>query len=108
MAWVFVLIAGLLETVWIYCLKQTENGLHPLALTAMIASLVGSFWLLSLAMRSIPLAAAYAAWTGIGTLGAFLLGLLFFNERMSPTAFAGLVMIVGGTILLRIATGNHA
>ncbi|MCJ1959770.1 DMT family transporter [Novosphingobium mangrovi (ex Hu et al. 2023)] len=108
MAWVFVVLAGLLETVWIYFLKNTQEGVTALGALAMAASLLGSFWLLALAMRTIPLAAAYAAWTGIGTLGAFLLGFLVFGERLSPAAIAGLVLIVSGTVLLRVATGSGA
>ncbi|WP_226635632.1 DMT family transporter [Novosphingobium profundi] len=108
MAWIFVVLAGLLETVWIYFLKNTEDGISALGALAMAASLLGSFWLLALAMRANPLAAAYAAWTGIGTLGAFLLGFLVFGERLSPAAIAGLVLIVSGTVLLRVATGSGA
>ena len=76
MAWIFLVVAGLLEVVWAFTMKQS-NGftrLWPTVIT--VATMVASFGLLSVAMRSLPLGTAYTIWTGIGAVGAFGVGVL--------------------------------
>ncbi len=108
MAWVFIILAGLLETVWAYYLKQSEGFTKPGASAIMLAAMIGSFGLLSVAMRTMPLGTAYAAWTGIGAVGAFMIGWLVLGERASATGAVAIAMIVAGVLLLKVAEGDGA
>jgi quaternary ammonium compound-resistance protein SugE len=80
MPWIYLLIAGLLEVAWATGLKSSEGftRLWPSVFTVVTA--LGSFWLLALAMRQLPLGTAYAVWTGIGAVGAFVLGIIVMGE----------------------------
>lgn len=104
MAWVSLVLAGLLEVVWAVGLKQS-NGftrLVPSAIT--VAGMIASFWLLSVAMRTLPLGTAYAIWTGIGAIGAFIVGIMFFGEAMSATRVTAILLVLSGLTLLKIST----
>jgi len=81
MAWVYLSIAGVLETAWAIGLKYTEGWtkLYPSLLTA--AAMVASFYFLSLAVKTLPVGAAYAVWTGIGTVGSVILGIWLAEMR---------------------------
>jgi quaternary ammonium compound-resistance protein SugE len=81
MAWVYLVIAGLLEIAWAVGLKYTEGWtrLAPSILT--LIGLIASLYFLSLALRTLPIGTAYAVWTGIGTVGAAILGMALFNDR---------------------------
>ena len=76
MAWVFLVVAGLLEVVWAYTMKLSDgfSRLGPSVVT--LLAMLASFALLSVAMRSLPLGTAYAVWTGIGAVGAFVVGVI--------------------------------
>jgi quaternary ammonium compound-resistance protein SugE len=95
MAWVILFIAGLLEIGWAVGLKYTDgfSRLWPTVGTA--AALIGSMALLGLAMQSLPLGTAYAVWTGIGTVGTAVLGIVLFQEpaTIPRLAFIGLIVI---------------
>ena len=108
MAWFYIVAAGLLETVWAYCLKQSHGLAKPGSSAIMLVAMIGSFYLLSLAMRTMPLSTAYAAWTGIGAVGAFAVGLFALGERTSPTGMVAVLMIVVGVILLKFSGGEAA
>ncbi|HTH15488.1 MAG TPA: SMR family transporter, partial [Magnetospirillum sp.] len=75
MAWFYLIIAGLLEIAWAAGLKAGEGLTRPWVAAATLAAMLGSIVLLGLAMRSLPISTAYAAWTGIGILGSALIGL---------------------------------
>jgi quaternary ammonium compound-resistance protein SugE len=76
MAWIYLFVAGLLEVVWAYFLKES-NGFSRLAPSAVtIATMIASFGLLSMSMRTLPLGTAYAVWTGIGAVGTFAVGIV--------------------------------
>ena len=75
MAWLYLLLAGLLEVVWAYAMKLSQGFTPPVPTAIMIAAMCGSVGLLTLAMRTLPLGTSYMVWTGIGALGAFLLGI---------------------------------
>jgi quaternary ammonium compound-resistance protein SugE len=92
--WLLLSIAGILEVVWAAGLKASEgfSRFWPSALTVVAA--VGSFWLLSLAMRHLPLGTAYGVWTGIGALGAFVVGVTIMGEP------AGLLRVISAALLL--------
>jgi quaternary ammonium compound-resistance protein SugE len=90
MAWAMLFVAGLLEIGWAVGLKYTQGFTRPGPTAATIAALVGSMTLLGLAVRTLPLGTAYAVWTGIGTIGTALLGIVLLNE---PATFLRLFFI---------------
>ncbi|GHC48939.1 DMT family transporter [Neogemmobacter tilapiae] len=104
MPWLYLLFAGLLEIVWATAMKQSHGFTRPLPTILMLITMAGSFFLLSLAMRSLPLGTAYVIWTGIGAVGAFVLGILMFGEALTPLRLLAAGMIIGGLILMKITT----
>jgi len=104
MAWLILLVAGILEIVWAYTMKLshgfTRLGPSSITLLAMIAS----FALLSHAMRTLPLGTAYTVWTGIGAVGAFVVGIVFLNEPANLLRVLAAALIVGGLVLMKVAT----
>ena len=96
MAWVYLLIAGLLEIGWAIGLKYTNGftNLVPSALT--IVSMVLSVALLGLALRELPVGTGYAVWTGIGSVGTAILGIYLFNEPATAVRIASIGLIVAG------------
>jgi quaternary ammonium compound-resistance protein SugE len=104
MPWFYLLFAGLLEIVWATAMKQSHGFTRPLPTILMLITMAGSFFLLSLAMRSLPLGTAYVIWTGIGAIGAFVLGILMFGEAITPLRLLAAGLIIGGLILMKITT----
>ena len=104
MPWILLVIAGLLEIVWAVGLKYTRGftQLWPSVIT--IAAMVFSMILLALALRSIPVGTGYAVWTGIGAVGAAILGIVLFGESRDAMRLACIGMIVLGIIGLKLAT----
>ena len=80
MNWLCLFVAGLLEVVWAVGLKYTEGFTRPAPSAVTVGAMIGSFYLLSVALRSLPLGTAYAVWGGIGAVGTVLVGILFFSE----------------------------
>lgn len=101
-AWIYLLIAGMLEVAWAFSMKLSEGFTRPLASTATIVLALTSFWLLALAMKSLPLGTAYAIWTGIGAVGAFAVGIVFLNEPASLIRIAAAALIISGLALMKI------
>lgn len=104
MSWLLLVLAGLLEVVWAIGLKYTEGftKLWPSVLT--LSAMGVSFYLLSLAMRTIPLGTAYAVWVGIGAVGAALAGMLLFKEPATILRIASLVLVIGGIVGLKVSS----
>lgn len=104
MAWIYLLVAGVLEIVWAFSMKQSEGftRLTPSLIT--FATMAASFWLLSLAMRSLPLGTAYTIWTGIGAVGAFIVGIVFLGEQVSALRIGAAVLIVSGLVLMKVSS----
>jgi len=104
MAWVYLLFAGLLEIVWAYEMKQSHGftRLAPSAIT--IGAMIGSVGLLALAMRTLPLGTSYMIWTGIGAVGAFVVGIAFLGEAVSMTRIVAAAFIIVGLILMKAAS----
>lgn len=104
MAWIVLGIAGLLEIVWAFAMKQSMGFTRfwPSALT--LGAMLLSFGCLAWAMRSLPLGTAYAVWTGIGALGAFLIGIAVLGEPASLPRVAGAGLILAGIILLKLSS----
>jgi quaternary ammonium compound-resistance protein SugE len=107
MAWLLVVIAGLLETGFAVCLKQS-NGLSKLWPTVGFSLFaLGSFGLLTLALRRLEVGPAYAVWTGIGAAGTVVFGMVFFNEGTSLAKIASVGLIVAGVIGLNLFGAVH-
>ena len=104
MAWVYLVIAGLLEIGWAVGLKYTEGftRLTPTLLT--IASMTASVIMLGLAVRTLPMGTAYAIWTGIGAVGTALLSIYLFSEPATAARLGSIALIVAGMIGLKLAT----
>lgn len=102
MAWILLFVAGLLEVAWAIGLKYTEGFTRPLATTLTLAAMAGSVALLGLALKTLPVGTAYAAWTGIGALGAALLGIFLFGESAAPARLASIGLILAGVIGLKL------
>ena len=105
MAWIYLLIAGILEMGWAVGLKYTHgfSNLVPSILT--LISMAASFLFLSLALRDLPISMAYAIWTGIGIVGTVIAGLILFQETLTPSQSLSVVLIVAGLIGLRLTSG---
>ncbi len=104
MAWVWLTLAGLLEIVWAVGLKCTEGftRLVPSAVTAL--AMIGSVYLLALAVRAIPIGTAYAVWTGIGAVGVAILGMVLFGEPKDALRIGSILLIVLGIAGLKLVT----
>lgn len=103
MAWIFVSIAGVLEIVWAYFMKRSEGFTRPVDSVLCLAFMGVSFWLLSAAMKSLPMGTAYAVWTGIGALGAFLVGAVALGESANALRIGSAGLILLGIVGLRLA-----
>ena len=106
LAWTLLAVAGLLEVAWSYAMKRSEGftRLWPSVATLLAALL--SFALLSYALRSLPLGTAYAAWTGIGALGAFALGVVVLGEPATALRVGSVTLILLGIVGLKLASGE--
>ncbi len=104
MAWVFLGVAGLLEVLWAYMLKVSDNLSKPVEATIAIVAMIASFWVLSLAMKELPLGTAYAIWTGIGAIGAFILGIVLLGEAATLMRVGSAALIVAGMVGLKLAS----
>jgi quaternary ammonium compound-resistance protein SugE len=104
MAWIYLIIAGLLEVVWAVGLKHTHGftRLAPSAFT--IATMIASFALLAQALKSLPVGTGYAVWTGIGAVGTAVAGMAFLGEARDAGRLFCLALIVAGIIGLKIVT----
>ena len=103
MPWVFLIFAGFLEVAWAFAMKQSDGFTRVLPTLAMAGAMAGSFALLALAMRSLPLGTAYTVWTGIGAVGAFIVGVWFLGEPLTIQRTAAALLIVTGMIMMRFS-----
>lgn len=106
MAWVGLLVAGLLEVVWSYAMKRSDGFSRPLPTVVTLATMTASFGLLSLAMKSLPLGTAYTIWTGIGAVGAFAVGVAVLGEPLNALRASAVLLIVSGLALMKLS-GEH-
>jgi quaternary ammonium compound-resistance protein SugE len=105
MAWTYLLLAGLFEIGWPVGLKIAQDPGHRWGGVAIaVAFMAASGFMLWLAQRTIPIGTAYAVWTGIGAAGTFAVGVLFYGDAASLARFAGVALIVGGVITLKLAS----
>ncbi len=104
MAWVLLLAAGVLEIVWAFTMKLSEGFTRTTPSIVTIVAMIASFSLLSISMRTLPLGTAYTVWTGIGAVGAFVVGFAVLGEPMTGLRVLAAVLIVSGLVLMKLAT----
>ena len=104
MAWIMLIAAGLLEVVWAFSMKQSEGFTRLWPSVVTLVTMVLSFVLLAASMRSLPLGTAYTIWTGIGAVGAFIVGILVLGETLNAARLVAALLIVSGLILKEVAT----
>lgn len=104
MPWVYLFVAGLFEVVWAFAMKQSDGFSKPWPTVITFATMAISFWLLALAMRSLPLGTAYMAWTGIGAVGAFIVGVWWLAEPVNALRLLAAMLIVAGLVLMQVAS----
>lgn len=104
MAWVLLLVAGLLEVGWAIGLKYTEGFTRVWPSVFTIAAMVLSVVLLEIAMKSLPLGTSYAIWVGVGAVGSAILGMVLFEEPASAGRLMSLGLIVAGIVGLKLAS----
>ncbi len=104
MAWIMLLIAGILEVVWAFYMKQSAGFTRMVPTVIMLVAMASSFALLSFSMRTLPLGTAYTIWTGIGAVGAFLVGIFFLGEQANTMRILSAVLIVSGLVLMKVSS----
>jgi quaternary ammonium compound-resistance protein SugE len=104
MAWVLLLVAGLLEVCWAIGLKYTEGFTKPLPSVLTLAAMAASVILLGIAMKTLPVGTSYAVWVGVGAVGTAILGMVLFNEPANLGRIASLGLIVAGIVGLKMTT----
>ena len=104
MAWMTLLLAGLLEVAWAYFMKQSAGFTRLTPTLATLVAMLASFLLLAHAMKTLPLGTAYPIWTGIGALGTFLAGITMLGEPATLMRLAAAGLVLGGLILMKIAS----
>ena len=104
MAWIILLLAGLLEVVWATSMKASDGftRLWPSVLT--VTTMIGSFALLSIAVRTLPLGTSYMIWSGIGALGAFLTGIWLYAEDFTPMRILAALLILAGIAMMKLGS----
>ena len=104
MAWIILVIAGLLEVGWAIGLKYTEGFTKPLPSVLTAACMVASIWLLGVAMKSLPVGTAYGVWVGVGAVGTVILGIVLFDEPAHATRLISVGLIVAGITGLKLSS----
>ena len=108
MAWVILFVAGLLEIVWAVGLKYTAGFTRLWPTVGTAVALVASMTLLGIAVRTLPLGSAYAVWTGIGSVGTAVLGIVLFREPVTAMRLLCIGLIVAGIVGLKLASATPA
>lgn len=104
MAWVILVIAGLFEVGWAIGLKYTEGFTRLWPTIWTVLSMVISFYLLGVAMKSLPVGTAYSVWVGVGAVGTVILGIVLLGDPVNTVRIVSVVLIIAGIIGLKLAT----
>jgi len=104
MAWIILVIAGLLEVCWAIGLKYTEGFTRLWPTVGTVLAMVLSIWLLGIAMKSLPVGTAYSVWVGVGAVGTVILGIVLFGEPANAARVISVALIIAGIIGLKLAT----
>jgi quaternary ammonium compound-resistance protein SugE len=103
MTWMLLIGAGLLEVAWAFAMKRSEGFTQLVPTLVTVIAMGASFWLLALAMRTLPLGTAYTIWTGIGAVGAFLIGIAVLGEPATPARLLAAALIVAGMVMMKLS-----
>lgn len=106
MAWLYLVIAGVFEVVWAISLKFSNGFTRLVPSSVTIAGMIVSFYFLAVATKTLPIGTAYAAWTGIGAVGAIIIGTLFLDEPISLTRILFMILILIGILGLKFTSGH--
>lgn len=106
MAWIYLVIAGILEIVWAFLMKQSAGFTRLWPSIGTILFMAASFGLLSLSMKTLPLGTAYVGWTGIGAVGAFVVGMVLLHEPASLLRVFAAALIVTGLVLMKLTSAG--
>ena len=102
MAWIFLLVAGLLEIVWSFTMKLSQGFTRGTPTAITVLAMVASFALLSISMKTLPLGTAYTVWTGIGAIGAFVVGVVALGEPLTVGRILAAALIVAGLTIMKL------
>ncbi|UVF18720.1 quaternary ammonium compound efflux SMR transporter SugE [Microvirga terrae] len=105
MAWTWLALAGLFEIGWAIGLKYTDGFTRPVPSALTVVSMIISVLLLGIALKTLPVGTGYAVWTGIGTVGTAILGIILFNEPATAMRLVCIGLIVAGILGLKLASG---
>lgn len=103
MPWLFVLIAGAFEVVWLFTLKQSQGFTRLWPSVVTVLAMAASFYFLSQSLRALPVGTAYAVWTGIGAVGAAVAGILIYDEPRTIPRLVSIALIVAGIVGLKLS-----
>jgi quaternary ammonium compound-resistance protein SugE len=106
MAWVYLVIAGIFEVVWAIALKYTMGFTRMVPSIITFFGAIASFYFLSMATKTLPIGTAYAVWTGIGAMGAVIIGMVFLNEPINASRVIFLLLILVGLVGLKLTSGH--
>ncbi len=104
MHWIYLLVAGLFEISWAVGLKFTHGFSRIIPSTLTVICMIASFYFLALALKNLPLGTAYAVWTGIGTVGTVIFGIILFKEPVTVMRLVCIALIVSGITGLKLIT----
>jgi quaternary ammonium compound-resistance protein SugE len=99
-AWLVLVLAGLVEIVWALALKASDGLSRPWPTALFVAAVAASLGLLAIALRSLPVGTAYAVWTGIGAIGAALAGIAIYGEAVTPLRLIAIAFVATGIVML--------
>jgi quaternary ammonium compound-resistance protein SugE len=104
MAWILLLAAGLLEIVWAFTMKLSQGFTRGAPTAITLLAMLASFALLSISMKTLPLGTAYMVWTGIGAVGAFVVGVVVLGEPLTIGRVLAAALIVAGLTIMKLTT----
>jgi quaternary ammonium compound-resistance protein SugE len=103
-AWLILVVAGVFEVVWAFAMKQSDGFTRFWPTLITLLAMLVSVGLLALSMRSLPLGTAYTVWTGIGAVGAFVVGVIFLGEAANALRLVAALLIVSGLLLMKLSS----
>ncbi len=104
MAWLYLIFAGILEVIWAFFMKKSDGFILITPTIITIITMIASFILLSISMKTLPLGTAYTVWTGIGAIGAFLVGITILGETATPLRLIAAGFILTGIIMMKLSS----
>ena len=107
MAWALIVVAGLLETGFAVALKSSENFTRWVPSVLFLIFAAGSFTLLSMGLRTLPIGPAYAVWTGLGAVGTAVYGMVFLEESTQIWKLVSIALVVAGVVGLQLSSAAH-